>query len=116
MAADQERVLAALTDREPLVPRLVDHLARSSADEILAQPRASGLPRVRPRDALRTVVVARELTQLTKLGDAAGRVQGHALTLQLRYSPAMKNVLNRLGVLVIVLPVLWDSGSREVAA
>jgi hypothetical protein len=70
MSADQQRIVSALADREPLVAGLVDLLVRTGALELHPQPRARGLPRVRPRDALGAVLVAGQLAQLPKLLDA----------------------------------------------
>ena len=71
MAADHERVLAALTEREPLVAGLVDLLPGAGRVELDPEPLACRLPGVRPRHALRTVVVAGQLAELPELGDGA---------------------------------------------
>src|SRR5581483_2214094 len=77
VAADQQRALGGSGQREPLVPRRVDLLDRPRPGDLVAQPRTRALPRLRPRDPLRTVLVAREPAQLLELGDGAGRVERH---------------------------------------
>jgi hypothetical protein len=73
VAADQERPLGLARQREPLVPRLVDLLRGAGRRHLLAQPLTRPLPRIRPRDALRPVLVAGQLLQLTQLRDRAFR-------------------------------------------
>ena len=67
-------------------PRSVNHwLPAASIDSSApvlgdesAQPLARSLPRLRPGDALRAVLVSRELAQLLQLGDRSLRIERHA--------------------------------------
>ena len=45
--------------------------------ELLAEPLARTHPGVRPRDALRAVLVTRQLLELAKLGDGTSRFERH---------------------------------------
>ncbi len=67
MAADEELPLGGAAQREPLVAGLVDLLLDRDGGELPAQPLPGPLPRLRPRDALRARVVARQLLQLAQL-------------------------------------------------
>ena len=69
MAADQERPLRGAAEREPLVARLVDLLVDRNTGELAAKPLAGALPRLRPGDALRALLVARQLAELAELLD-----------------------------------------------
>ena len=71
--AQQERALRRPRQREPLVPGLVDFFLRARRHDLLAQPLPRALPRLGPRDALRAVLVAGQLLQLTQLGDGPFR-------------------------------------------
>ena len=77
VAADQQLPLRAAAQREPLVARLVDLVLEREAGELAAQPLAAALPGLRPRDALRAVLVARELAELAKLVHGAARLERH---------------------------------------
>ena len=77
MPADQHGSLRGSAEREPLVPGLVDRLLRAGLGDEAAEPLASPLPRVRPRDALRAVLVPGELAELLQLGDRALRIEPH---------------------------------------
>ena len=63
--------------REPLVPGLVDLLDRAGAFELRAEELPRLLPRVRPRDPLSAVFVARQRAQLVQFGDRARGFQCH---------------------------------------
>ena len=78
MAADQERAVGRPAEREPLVAGGVDRLLEREALELPPQPLARARPRVRPRDALGAVLVARELLQLAELGHGPRRLERHA--------------------------------------
>jgi hypothetical protein len=61
VTADYKRAVGVAPQREPLVPGLVDLVVGRDAGELLAEPLAGARPRLRPRDALRAVLVRREL-------------------------------------------------------
>ena len=67
--------------REPLVARGVDLLLGAGTGDLPAQPLARPLPGVRPRDALRAVLVAGQLPKLAQLVDGAGWLERHAARL-----------------------------------
>src|SRR6478735_1180428 len=69
VAAEQERALRLARQREPLVPGLVDLLLGADRHDLLAQPLARALPRLRPGDTLSAVLVAGQLLQLPQLRD-----------------------------------------------
>ena len=69
--ADEQRPLGCAAQREPLVACLVDLLLDGDGGELPAQPLARPLPRLRPRHALRAVLVARQLLELAQLVDRA---------------------------------------------
>ena len=53
----------------------------SGVGNLAPQPLARALPRIRPRDPLRAVLVSRQLLELTKLIDGPAGLQRHAATL-----------------------------------
>ena len=71
--AEQEGTVRLARQREPLIPRLVDLFVGPDRNHFLAQPLAPALPRLGPRDALRPVLVAGQLLELTQLGDGPFR-------------------------------------------
>src|SRR5581483_8426057 len=75
--ADQELPLRVAAQREPLVPRLVDRLLGPGSVHLRPQELACALPRLRPRDPLRAVLVPRQRAQLLELLDGAGGVERH---------------------------------------
>src|SRR5205085_7808468 len=64
-------------ERPPLVRRLVLLRLERQARELLAEPLARAHPPVRPRDALRAVLVAGQLLELAELRNGAGRIKRH---------------------------------------
>jgi hypothetical protein len=77
VAADKERAVGAAGEGEPLVPRLVGLLRDAEWLQLRGQPFAGPNPGVRPRDALRAVLVAGELSQLLQLLHSAARLKRH---------------------------------------
>src|SRR5215218_2214732 len=67
VTADQERPLRPATQREPLVPRLVDLELGAGRRDLRSQPLARALPRLGPGDPLRTLGVPRQLPELAQL-------------------------------------------------
>src|SRR5581483_6012626 len=63
VAPEQERTVGLARQREPLVAGLVDLLPRAGGRDLLAQEAARLLPRLRPGDPLRAVLVAGQLAQ-----------------------------------------------------
>ena len=63
--------------RPPLVAGLVDLVLERQRLELRAEPLPGRIPRRRPGDALRAVLVAGQLAELAQLGDGAGRVERH---------------------------------------
>src|SRR4029453_18080988 len=63
--------------REPLVSRLVGLLGSAHRLELPGEPFPRADPGIRPRDALRPVLVAGELSQLLQLFDSAARLKRH---------------------------------------
>ena len=55
---DEDCPFRVSAEGEPLVPRFVDLLFDAGSGELLAQPCACALPRLRPSDSLRSVLVA----------------------------------------------------------
>ena len=68
--------------REPLVPGLVDLLVERQPRELSAQPLPRLLPGLRPRDALRAVLVSGQLLQFAELVDGAVGLERHARSLE----------------------------------
>jgi hypothetical protein len=77
VAADQQLLVRGAPQREPLVARFVDVLDGAGALHLLPEEGARGLPRLRPRDPLRAVVVVREVAQPVKGRNRACRIECH---------------------------------------
>ena len=75
-------------EREPLVARRVDLLGRAGLRDLVAQPRASGLPGVGPGDALGAVFVSCQLAELLELGDRPLRIECHSASLTTVLEPS----------------------------
>ena len=114
-------ISSALSDapreREPLVAGLVDLLDGARSRDLRAQELARRLPRVRPRDALRAVLVAGQRAQLLELGDGACGVERHLARKPnrvIRPPPmskrvrALANGTSRRSPLVVALMALWE--------
>src|SRR5262245_31308145 len=81
MPADEDGAGGRTPHREPLVACGVDRLLGAGLGHLAAQPRARTLPRLRPGDALRPVLVAGQLLQLAQVADRPARIELHAATL-----------------------------------
>jgi hypothetical protein len=77
VAADHQLLVRGAPQREPLVAGFVDVLDGAGALHLLPQEGARGLPRLRPRDPLRAVVVVREVAQPVKGRNGACRIECH---------------------------------------
>ena len=81
VAADQDGALRLAAQRPPVVAGCVALALEREAVEEPVEPGAGRVPRVRPRDALGAVLVARELLELAQLRDDATGIEGHGATL-----------------------------------
>ena len=77
VSADEDGALRLSGQREPLVPSRVDRLLRGGARDEVTEPLARTFPRLRPRHALRPVLVSGELPELLQLGDGSLRIECH---------------------------------------
>ena len=75
MTADQQRALGVAQQREPLVAGRVDRLLGRGAGELAPEPFAGALPRLGPGDSLGAILVARQILELTKVGDRAAGIE-----------------------------------------
>ncbi len=71
VSADEYRTFGVAGEREPLIARGVDRTPSPRLGDEAAEPLARLLPRLRPGDALRAVLVSRQLPELLQLGDGA---------------------------------------------
>ncbi len=78
MPAEQDRALGVAAERVPVVPGLVALDLERQVGEALGEPGAAGRPRVRPRDALRAVLVPRQRAELLETRDGTGRIERHS--------------------------------------
>ena len=81
MAAEKEPLAVAAREGEPLVAGGVDLLDGAGGRDLRPQPLPGAVPRLRPRDPLRAVLVARQFPQLAQLRDGAGRIEHGAIVI-----------------------------------
>jgi hypothetical protein len=77
VSTEQNLALGLAVQRVPLVARLVDVLLDRDAVELPLEPALRPNPRLRPRDALRAVLVAGQLAKLAQLVDGAAGLERH---------------------------------------
>jgi hypothetical protein len=78
MAADEQSAIGFTAQCRPEISRRVGMNFNRKASQFFLQPVAGGEPRFGERDALGSVLIAGELTELFEFGNGALRVEGRA--------------------------------------